>query len=66
MPPSNEPERIWIWPWSKRPEREGEVEVQIDAAGGLFLDAEAVASSKTFQGQLKVMNDLANPVRDAS
>ena len=66
MPPSNEPERIWIWPWSKGPEREGEVEVQIDAAGGLFLDPEEVASSATFQGQLEVMDDLANAPRDAS
>jgi len=56
---SSESERIWIWPWSKRPEPEGEVAVEIDGAGGLFVDPAKVAASETFKRQLSVMTKLA-------
>ena len=49
---------IWTWPWSRHPQPDGEAAVQIDAAGGLFVDPEEVAKSKSFQKQLKVMSDL--------
>lgn len=51
---------IWTWPWSRRPQPDGEAAVQIDDAGGLFVDPEEVAKSESFQEQLKVMSNLAD------
>ena len=58
MSRSVEPQTIWIWPWSHRSEPEGEVAVQIDDSGGLFLDPEDVAKSETFQKQLQAVSAL--------
>ena len=59
MPTSEESHTIWTFPWSPSAITEGEVPVQIDDAGGLFLDPDEVAKSKTFEEQLRVMTELA-------
>ncbi len=59
MPNSEESQTIWTFPWSPSATPEGEVSVQIDDAGGLFVDPNEVARSKTFEKQLRVMTELA-------
>ena len=59
MPNSEKSQTIWTFPWSASATPGGEVRVQIDDAGGLFVDPDEVARRKKFEEQLRVMTELA-------